>query len=815
MPALKVPNPEIRLLSPRDTRSPRQPPQINIPTTNPTRKISFWRAFLRDQLRAYDPSTNAPTVVANMARLRKPTLNEPNISMPPSAARATRSSPRKAARSTNYATSSSDENDEPRTSVRASRYTTPSILVPKAAPALDALTPRKQRVLRAVESNSRLLRKLSDESLASPEKKQRERRVRSGTTDTDVGKKTSLLYARTLAKSVVRKQASRAKIDVLGKEDVRESGRNVVREEDKVGDALREEVEVEVEAEEDAETSLWCGDEEDGEDAAVEEKEETPVVETSEDEEEDPVVDARQRRQRAQTRRKESESESESESGSQDEFEDAMPELEPEMPEPTEHEPQPLRSMRPPHKKGHSTISNWAQEVIDLTDSPEAPTSFVLPSLPPPSRTRTSSFASSRPQTSSSNGGGHALLTYSPTPTKLRSPCKAPPMARPTTPPLAPPSPSKLVSPSKKKPTIPKAPNLRPSLDAFWDPEVVNDWNEQHSPSKPLVSPKKQKWRDDIVKMMEGVALEDGASDSDAEPPSPSTSPRKQKPTQPRSPVKKPTLPTPSSDSTTKALRAQRKAFSTKKHALATSFLTLLDTTICAGRIASLTSSTGGIKLVWSRTLKTTAGRANWRRETLRLRTGPQASDFSTETRHHCSIDLAEKVIDDEERLYNVLAHEFCHLTTFMLSNVRNNPHGAEFKAWGRAASAAFAHLGVAVTTKHAYAIEYKFVWECVACGCAFKRHSKSVDVARHSCGKCKGRLVQIKPPPREKKDPGAYQVFVKENFARVKADLLGRGEEAKMARVVEVVAREYRESRAGKGAHGLGLEEALEALEI
>jgi predicted SprT family Zn-dependent metalloprotease len=672
---------------------------------------------------------------------------------------------------------------------------------------LDALTPRKQRILRPVESNSRLLRKLSDESLASPEKKQRERRVRSGTTDTDVGKKTSLLYARTLAKSVVKKQASRAKIDVLGREDLREPVPSMSREDERIEEVLKEEVEVE--AEEDAETSLWCGDEE--EDAVVEEKEETPVMEIS-DAEEDPVVDVRQRRQRVQTRREEEESESE------DEFEDAMPEPEPGVPEPTADEPQPLRSIRPPHKKGHSTISNWAQEVIDLTSSPEAPTSFVLPSLPPPTRIRTASFASSRPQTSSSNGG-HALLTYSPTPTKLRSPCKAPPMGRPTTPPLAPPSPSKLVSPSKKKPTIPKAPDLRPSLDAFWDPEVVNEWNEQHSPSKPLVSPKKQKWRDDIVKMMDGIALSDDASsDSDASPPSPSTSPHKKtttKPAQPSSPVKKPATATSTPDPTTKALRAQRKAFSSQKHALATSFLTLLDTTICSGRIASLTHSTGGIKLLWSRTLKTTAGRANWRREALRIRTGPLATDFSISYRHHCSIDLAEKVIDDESRLYNVLAHEFCHLTTFMLSNVRDAPHGAEFKAWGRRASEAFQHLGVEVTTKHSYAIEYKFVWECVGCGYEFKRHSKSVDVGRHSCGKCKGRLVQTKPVPKES---SAYQVFVKENFARVKAAMEARGEDTKMGRVVEAVAREYREAKAEKGKDGedgRGLEEALEGLKI
>jgi len=741
--------------------------------------------------------------------------------MPPGETRATRSSPRKATRSVEYSMSSVEENPilVPKQSRRGLRYATASsqdaedsCLVPKSAVTLDALTPRKQRILRPVESNSRLLRKLSDESLASPEKKQRERRVRSGTTDIDVGKKTSLLYAKTLAKSVIRKQTSRARIGVVEEPSFALPVRPNVKA------RVEEEVpEVGME-EEEAETSLLCGEEDEQE--TSQEQEDMLIVEDSDDEDDDPVVHARQRRQQQQRRQVESDSDEESEDSSL-ETEDRKPSAKTtrELGVATE-EPQPLTSMRPPHRKGHSKISNWAQEVIDLTHSPEPPKSFVAPPLPPPSRMRSASFASSRPQTSSSNGG-LAVLTYSPTPTKNRSPRKAPPISRPATPPLASPSPSKLISPSKKKPTIPTAPGLRPSLDAFWNPEVVNEWNEKHSPSKPLVSPRKQKWRDDIVKMMEGIALsDDGSSSNDGESPSPTASPHK-KATSKTQPTKKPAL-APTSDPNTKQIRAQRKAFSEQKHAIAEAFLKELDTTISRGQISSLSQSTGGIKLVWSRTLKTTAGRANWRREQIRLRTGPSALDFTTEIRHHCSIELAEKVIDDEERLYNVLAHEYCHLTTFMISGVRNNPHGAEFKAWGRKVSDAFTHKGVEVTTKHSYAIEFKYVWECLECGYEFKRHSKSVDTGRHSCGRCKGRLVQTKPTPRQGgvgKEKGEYQIFVKENFARVKAEMEMRGEDTKMGKVVEAVAREYRQMKALKGEKGekgeKELEETLEGLKI
>ncbi|KAJ4309079.1 hypothetical protein N0V94_009084, partial [Neodidymelliopsis sp. IMI 364377] len=245
--------------------------------------------------------------------------------------------------------------------------------------------------------------------------------------------------------------------------------------------------------------------------------------------------------------------------------------------------------------------------------------------------------------------------------------------------------------------------------------------------------------------MMGGMDLEDISSSEEA-PTSPVASPKKKSRPQPTRKV-----PSTPSAPTAQELRAQKKDFEEKKHDLAAAFLTELDTTICSGTISALSSSTGGIKLIWSKTLNTTAGRANWRREVIRLRTTPSSDPptYTTETRHHCSIELASKVIDDEARLYNVLAHEFCHLTTFMISEVRNNPHGAEFKSWGRKASAAFKDRGVQVTTKHSYAIDYKFVWECIVCGYEFKRHSRSIDPARHSCGKCKGALAQTKPVPR------------------------------------------------------------------
>ncbi|KAF2121928.1 SprT-like family-domain-containing protein, partial [Lophiotrema nucula] len=636
-------------------------------------------------------------------------------------------------------------------SKRELRYTSSqdneeSFLVPKA-PASE--TPKKQRVLRPVASNSKLLRKLSDESLASPERKAR----RSDKSDI-LGFSYSKSLARTLAKR----------------------GSHVKR----IGEKLDLEVEETVLGENDEpDQSIWCGDEET---PATRKEQKIQILEDEEEDDEDPVVDVRSRRRQLQMQSVEVKI-----------VADLLPDMEQLREEKAKLEmpPPALNSMKLPFRKGHSTISNCAQDAVDLTSSPDPPASFVIQD-----RARSASLTHSSRPTSSSSFDAEAIMKFSPTPTKKRSPRKAPPISRPSTPPLPPSSPTKLISPSKKH-RIPEAPALRPSIDAFWQADVVNDWNDQHSPRKPLFSPRKQKLWQALERQEKGTFSSD--SDSETSIPSPTTSPRKKTQSRSQSPIK---IPLSSTSPTVAQIRAQRKAFAASKHVLAESFLTDLDQKITNGEITRLSASTGGIKLLWSKTLKTTAGRANWRRETLRIKTGPAPTDVKPEVRHHCSIELAEKVIDDEERLYNVLAHEYCHLTTFMISNIRTNPHGKEFRSWASKVSEAFKDKSVEVTTKHSYAIEYKYVWECVNCSYEFKRHSKSVDPTRHSCGKCQGKLVQTKPVPRGGKTPGKarerseYQVFVKENFSSVKARLEAQGKDAQMGRVMEAVAKEYRERK-------------------
>lgn len=120
-----------------------------------------------------------------------------------------------------------------------------------------------------------------------------------------------------------------------------------------------------------------------------------------------------------------------------------------------------------------------------------------------------------------------------------------------------------------------------------------------------------------------------------------------------------------------------------------------------------------------------------------------------------------------------------------------------------------FSHRNIVVTTKHTYAISYKYIWQCSSpsCGIEYKRHSKSIDPVRHSCGACKGKLVQIQPAPRNGKlgetdgnggaALSAYQAYVKSNCARIRRENPGMG----LGEVMKRLGKEFREMKAGNVA--------------
>mmetsp|Transcript_3888 Transcript_3888/g.7882 ORF Transcript_3888/g.7882 Transcript_3888/m.7882 type:complete len:915 (-) Transcript_3888:14-2758(-) len=180
------------------------------------------------------------------------------------------------------------------------------------------------------------------------------------------------------------------------------------------------------------------------------------------------------------------------------------------------------------------------------------------------------------------------------------------------------------------------------------------------------------------------------------------------------------------------------------------------------------------VTVTWSNKLNTTAGITRMKG---RLGTEHASSRVAT-------IELATKVIDNEERLRSTLLHEMCHAAMWLVDGVHKPPHGKCFKKWANISMAKI--QDVEVTTTHDYQIAYKFAWSCTASNCnvIIKRHSRSVDPARHCCGRCKSKLIEIEVPgskgdtaklgytPKQQKETSGFALFVKNQSSEVRKRL-------------------------------------------
>ncbi|KAL3461395.1 hypothetical protein BJX64DRAFT_160715 [Aspergillus heterothallicus] len=203
------------------------------------------------------------------------------------------------------------------------------------------------------------------------------------------------------------------------------------------------------------------------------------------------------------------------------------------------------------------------------------------------------------------------------------------------TPPSSP-SKSCLRSPMKERICIPPTPH-RESHDAFWSAEVTNNWIDEHSPRKTAL-----------------LLREFDRSDSESE-----SMTRRFRSMTPVKPLSKAAQKKAESDAK-KAALARKRSFDSKKGELAEHFLKTLDDAVCEGKVQRYSAETGGVRIIWSKTLQTTAGRASWKRDRSSA-SSSSSSDTSVSTattRHFATIELAERIIDDEDRLINTMAHE-------------------------------------------------------------------------------------------------------------------------------------------------------------
>ena len=181
------------------------------------------------------------------------------------------------------------------------------------------------------------------------------------------------------------------------------------------------------------------------------------------------------------------------------------------------------------------------------------------------------------------------------------------------------------------------------------------------------------------------------------------------------------------------------------------------------------------VEVTWSNKLNTTAGITR-----MRGKLGKNNADSRV-----ASIDLATKVIDNEERLRSTLLHEMCHAAQWLVDGCHKPPHGDVFKKWANISMRKI--RDVEVTTTHDYEISYKFAWACTGANCnvVIRRHSRSVDPTTQCCGRCKGKLIEIEVPgsngdtakngkhtPKKARKTSAYSLFVKSESANVRKRL-------------------------------------------
>ena len=236
-----------------------------------------------------------------------------------------------------------------------------------------------------------------------------------------------------------------------------------------------------------------------------------------------------------------------------------------------------------------------------------------------------------------------------------------------------------------------------------------------------------------------------------------------------------------------------KAAFRRDRERLSQEFFVEFDSKAFDGKLQANTT------IVWSAKLRTTAGQTR-----LQRKRAPRSAEMI-----RCTvIELSTKVLDDVHRLRSTLLHECCHAAMWLIDGITKPAHGKCFKKWAKKGMKNIPDL--IVTTTHSYEIQFKYAWACTTpkCGVVIQRHSRSVDVSKQVCGRCRGRLTEIEVPkkgdvvshtPRKKVAPSKYNLFVKEQSVRVRQQLeqtCGTNVSVTQSQVMKECARLWREKK-------------------
>jgi predicted SprT family Zn-dependent metalloprotease len=226
------------------------------------------------------------------------------------------------------------------------------------------------------------------------------------------------------------------------------------------------------------------------------------------------------------------------------------------------------------------------------------------------------------------------------------------------------------------------------------------------------------------------------------------------------------------------------------------------------------------LPIVWNPRLRCTAGQVvdDRSRDALKIGATPAARRAE---RVACRLELSPRVLDRESRLRDTLAHEMAHVAAWTIDRDYERAHGPTFQRWARLFERAL-QGGVTITTRHGYGPsvpQRRWVCSSEACGCVYSRSKLSIDVRRHVCGLCRGKLLYqgrftadgqlLEAGPaapasaaaaaasaaKPKRPLNAFGQFVQAEYAATKKSMGGGG--AKHAAVMAVLSARWKESKA------------------
>lgn len=201
---------------------------------------------------------------------------------------------------------------------------------------------------------------------------------------------------------------------------------------------------------------------------------------------------------------------------------------------------------------------------------------------------------------------------------------------------------------------------------------------------------------------------------------------------------------------------------------MAMDFALDLDDHLTGGMIRRVAQATEGIKIVWCSGRPYTAGQARSHRTFVCRNIGPGRIAFAWKP--VAQIELSTCLITNKgmsnkqmlsresshadsrmlERLYNAVAHEFCHLVHDLVTfhHDTGDSHGPAWTQLASAVMTAFSHLDLEIASHHTYpAPHFRHEWRCTnpACHIEMCRQTMSLDATRDRCSTCGSSITWIR----------------------------------------------------------------------